>query len=84
METTPRKISYEQDLALERGRKVARTNQRRRVAANQAAAQAEADRREAAANHTHGWKNWDYVLNYTHEVRECRDCGFAEMRPIQL
>jgi hypothetical protein len=78
-----RKISYEQSLALERGHQIARANQRRRVAARQTAERAAQERREAERNHQHGWKNWDYVLNYTHEVRECRDCGYAEIRPVR-
>ena len=79
-----KKISYEQDLALEAGRQTARANQRRRMAAKQAAERAAAERAEAERNHRHGWKNWDYVLDYTHEVRECRDCGYAEIRPVRL
>lgn len=81
---TKRKISYEQDLALAAGRQVARRNQRRRMAAKAAAEQAERERAEREANHEHGWKNWEYVLGYTHEVRECRECGFAEIRPVRL
>lgn len=77
-----KKISYEQDRALARGRQAARANQRHRVAAKQAAEQAARERAEAEANHVHGWKNWEYVLDFTHEVRECRDCGFAEIRPV--
>lgn len=82
-----RKLSYEQDLALARGREVARSNQRRRVAQKQAAERATAEREREEREHYakgHEWKNWDYVLNYTHEVRECRVCGFAEIRPVRL
>lgn len=79
-----RKITYEQDLALAHGRDVARANQRRRVAANEAAAKAAAERERVLAEHTHQWKNWDYVLDYTHEVRECRVCGYAEIRKVRL
>jgi hypothetical protein len=83
--TKPRKkISYEQDLALYHGRRTARANQRRRTAAKQEAEKLAAERAEAERNHAHGWKNWDYVLNHTHEVRECRDCGYAEIRPVRL
>jgi hypothetical protein len=32
----------------------------------------------------HAWRNWEYVLGHTHEVRECRDCGYAEMRKVTL
>lgn len=32
----------------------------------------------------HAWRNWEYVLGYTHEVRECRECGYAEIRPVRL
>lgn len=81
---TKRKPTYEQDRALARGRDVARANQRRRTAAKQAAEKADRERAEAAANHEHGWKNWEYVLDFTHEVRECRDCGFAEIRPLRI
>jgi hypothetical protein len=79
--TEKRRISYEQDLALCRGRDIARSNQRRRVAANRAADEAREERETQERGHE--WKNWDYVLNYTHEVRECRVCGFAEIRPIR-
>jgi len=79
-----RKISYEQSLALDRGRSIARANQRRATAARREAEKATAARLEAEKNHVHGWKNWDYVLGYTHEVRECRDCGYAEIRPVRL
>lgn len=82
--TRKRKPTYEQDRALARGRQVARANQRRRVDARQ---QDEREAREREAReraHVHGWKNWDYVLDYTHEVRECRDCGYAEIRPARI
>ncbi len=79
-----RKISYDQDMALARGRNVARNNQRRRVTQNQEDARRAAERAEADRNHVHGWKNWDYVMNHTHEVRECRDCGFAEIRKVRI
>ena len=46
---TERKISYEQDKALARGRDTARANQRRRVAEKQRAAAAAAERAEAEA-----------------------------------
>jgi hypothetical protein len=85
--TEKRRISYEQDLALSRGRDIARSNQRRRLAANRAADKAREERETQEREHYrhgHEWKNWDYVLNYTHQVRECRVCGFAEIRPIRL
>jgi len=44
MTTPKKKISYEQDQALAYGRGIARANQRRRVAANQAADKAQAER----------------------------------------
>lgn len=49
MTTDKKKISFEQDQALARGRDVARSNQRRRVAANQAADKARAEREQRAA-----------------------------------
>jgi hypothetical protein len=52
----------------------------KRAEAKAEAARAEADRAKAAANHVHSWRNWEYVLNYSHEVRECRECGYAEIR----
>ncbi len=64
------KISFEQDRALARGRDVARSNQRRRVAANQAADQAAAER--------------EYSDDYTTESRSCRECGATETRPVRL
>lgn len=76
---TKRKISYEQDVALARGRKVARANQRRRVAANQADAAA-AERERLAASHVHGWRNWEYDFDAGTETRECRDCHATETR----
>lgn len=79
-----KKISYEQDMALARGRQTARANQRRATTAKQEAERAARDRAKAEANHVHGWKNWEFVLSYTHEVRECRDCGYAEIRPVRL
>ena len=59
-----------------RGAAARRADERRR----EADAQAERDR--AAAEHEHRWSNWRYVLDYTHEVREC-GCGFAEMRKVR-
>lgn len=56
----------------------------KRAQAKREADRLEADRRQAEADHVHGWKNWDYVLGYTHEVRECRDCGYAEIRPVRI
>lgn len=47
--TKKRKVSYEQDMALARGRAVARANQRRRVAAKQEAAEAARAKSEAEA-----------------------------------
>lgn len=80
-----RKVTYEQDLALQTGRRKARHNQRMRAADRQERERVEAERAAAERDHhEHGWKNWEYVLDYTHEVRECRDCGFAEMRRVQF
>lgn len=45
---------------------------------------AERERAEAAANHVHSWKNWEYVMDFTHEVRECGECGFAEIQPVRF
>jgi hypothetical protein len=85
--TDKRKISYEQDKALARGRDVARANQRRRVAANQAADKAreerERTRREHAERGVHGWKNWEYDFETMTETRVCRECGLSESRPIK-
>ena len=50
-----KKISYEQDLALAHGRQVARSNQRRRVAANQQREREDAERERAAAIERERW-----------------------------
>lgn len=42
--------------------------------------EAQAGRKEA---HVHAWGNWEYVLGFTHEVRGCRECGYAEMRMVR-
>ena len=88
---TKRKISYEQDLALARGRDVARSNQRARLAqrARQDAAVLEREAQEAkeaakCASGFHGWKNWRYSADYKTETRVCRVCGAAEARPVRL
>jgi len=83
---TRRKISYEQDQALAHGRSVARANQRRRVAANQAADKAREERERALREHVHGWKNWEYDFSDMTETRVCRypGCGATETRKIRL
>jgi hypothetical protein len=78
-----RKITYEQDLALVRGRKVARSNRRARLAAKEALEQAGRGRSEAEANHVHNFSPGEYVLDYSHSVHECR-CGYAVIRPVKL
>ena len=50
----------------------------KRAEAARLAEQAEADRAKAAADHQHLWGNWDYALDHTHEIHECRECGYAE------
>ena len=86
--THKRKISYEQDQALARGREVARANQKRRVAANQAADRAKAEREREEREHIergiHSWKNWEYSDDYTTETRVCRECGATETREVRL
>ena len=79
-----RKISYEQSLALDRGRATARTNQRRRMADKEAAAKADAERERMLAEHRHAWKNWEYAEDYKTESRACRICGEVETRPVRL
>lgn len=86
-----KKLSYEQDKALVKGRDVARANQRRRMADK---ARQEADARDRAARDAakatkcadgyHGWMNWQYAADYKTETRECRDCGLTETRPVML
>lgn len=81
------KISYDQDVALARGRDIARANQRARVATKKAAerhATEEAQRVAEMCVPFHGWKNWDYSADYLSETRICRDCGLSETRPVRL
>lgn len=86
-----RKLSFEQDQALARGRDVARANQRRRVAAREAAERAQAERERERAEVLarcergfHGWKNWEYAEDYKTETRVCRECGLTETREVRL
>jgi hypothetical protein len=55
----------------------------RRADARRREAEAQADRERAEAEHSHSWGNWEYALEYTHETRQCRTCGFAEMRKLR-
>jgi hypothetical protein len=82
MDSTPRKrkVTYEQSVALERGRNVARRNQRARVAARQAAEQAARDAQRAAAEHVHYWLDWSLNDDDVTETRECSRCGATETR----
>lgn len=81
-----KRISYEQDRALERGRQVARRNQRHRVAEREAAEKAQAERERHLAEHPHEWKNWVYADDYKTETRTCRvwGCGATETRAVRL
>jgi hypothetical protein len=85
---TKRKITYEQDQALEYGRSIARRNQRQRVAVRQAADKAQAERERQLADHIakgfHSWKNWEYNFENMTETRVCRECGATETREIRL
>lgn len=78
-----RKVTYEQAAALEKGRKVARANQRRSVEARLAAEREAADLAHASADHVHLWRNWEYSADYTHETRACA-CGATETRKVTL
>lgn len=82
--TTKRKLTYEQDLALQRGRNVARAHQRARVAAKQADERAQAERDRAAREHEHVWSHRGYTDDYTNETHACRVCGATETRPVNL
>lgn len=75
---TERKVTYEQSVALDRGRKVARANQRQRVADREAAERA-AEEARAAAAHVHSWRDWSLNDDDVTETRECR-CGTSETR----
>lgn len=78
------KRSHAQRDAQLKATEAARGAAARRADARRREADAEADRQRALEAHVHSWRNWEYVLGYTHEVRECRDCSFAQMRPVRL
>lgn len=80
--TAKRKPTYEQDLALARGRQTARTNQRGRTYAREQREAEDAARRETAANHQHRWHAWQYADDYTAEERAC-ECGATEKRKLR-
>jgi hypothetical protein len=86
MTTPKRKISYEQAQALTRGQKIARANQRARVAERQAREAAAAEHARKRAEHECRFGNWEYSADYTTETRVCRDpeCGKAETREIRF
>ena len=75
--------SYAQRDAQLKATEAARGAAARRAEASRREAEAKADRERAEAEHQHRWHNWEYVLDWTHEVREC-DCGYAEMRKVRL
>lgn len=83
MEKKKRKPTYEQDLALARGRQTARANQRHRTAQKEADRRRAEERERELANHMHGWKNWEYDFDAMTETRTCRDCGATETRPLK-
>jgi hypothetical protein len=82
-EATMRKRSYAQRDAQLKATEAARGAAARRADEARRRADAEADRLRAEAEHEHRYGNWFYVLDWTHEVRECA-CGFAEMRKVRL
>jgi hypothetical protein len=76
--------SYAQRDAQLKAMEAARGAAARRAEARDREARDAAERERELAEHVHGWKNWEYVLDYTHEVRECRVCGYAEMRKVRF
>lgn len=76
--------SYAQRDAQLRAMEAARGAAARRAEERRQQERAAADRAAAEASHTCSWGNWAYVLEHTHEVRQCRSCGYAEMRPVRL
>lgn len=76
--------SYAQRDAQLKAMEAARGAAALRAEARRREMEAEVDRQREEANHVHSWGNWQYVLDFTHEVRECRGCGFAEMRAMSL
>jgi hypothetical protein len=77
------KRSYAQRDAQLKATEAARGAAARRADEARRRAEAEADRLRAEAEHEHRYGNWFYVLDWTHEVREC-GCGYAQMRPVRL
>jgi hypothetical protein len=89
--SSKKKITYEQGMALDHGRSVARANQKRRVAAKQDAIKVQAERDKQTAKHdvAHAegfgsWKNWEYDFDSMTETRVCRDCDRTETRKISF
>lgn len=50
----------------------------------EAAARAAAHREACGMERPHAWRNWEYSEDYTHEARECRDCGATEVRKVRF
>lgn len=75
-----RKVSYEQSVALDYGRAVARRNQRQRAAAKDAARREDEDAERAAAAHVHYWRDWSLNEDDVTESRSCANCDVTETR----